>query len=140
MTQARERTTIGEALAVGCLATGVSAMTANKMTVETAFRRAWRDWPGASLFKSIRADLARNDITTILYDSERRRTPHIAAWSTEDRGWWTPYLTVEWDMQEAVESIEETSEMSWHSWESLTKAFLDYFKDDELRRDADWRS
>lgn len=52
MTKAMQETTVGEGLALGCLSLGIIAVTSNKMDVEFAFGRAWRNWPQADRFRS----------------------------------------------------------------------------------------
>lgn len=132
-TQAQQRTAIGEALAVGCFARGVTAIAATTMTLEAAFRKAWRDWEGRGDYRFVRASFERNDIKPILFDSERRRGPCIAAWSTSERGWLQPYLIVDWEMREVIEHLEETGETEWGFWMTLVDAFLEYFQEGELR-------
>lgn len=55
--KAQQETAVGQGLAVGCLALGVVAVTADKLTVELAFARAWRAWPSAAV--PGRTDVAR---------------------------------------------------------------------------------
>lgn len=130
----RQRTAISEALAVACLDAGVTAMTADAMPLEAAFRRAWWDWDGRGDYRLIRAELPRNDIRQILFDSGRRRIPCIAVWSTDESMWVRPRLTVPWTTSEAVEHLDEIGDTSWQSWTALATAFLGYFKECELRR------
>lgn len=134
MTSAEDRTAVGEALAVGCLATNVTAIAANPMSVERAFRRAWAHWRGASRYPTIRADFERNNIQSILIASERRNVPHIAAWSDKKHGWWTPYLTVPWEIREAAEHLHESDGPPWDSWTALIDAFLGELTTVEVRR------
>ncbi|WP_458682461.1 hypothetical protein [Prescottella equi] len=133
-TQPRQRAAVSEALAVGTLAAGITAVTATTMSLETAFRRAWRDWEGRRDYRLIHADLSRNDIRPILFDSERSTIHRVASWSTSEPGWLRPQLTPSWDLTEAIEHLDENANTPWGSWNELTNAFLDYFNDDELRR------
>jgi hypothetical protein len=81
--KARQETTIGQGLALGVLAEGATAVTANKMSVDFAFSHAWRDWQHARRFPVVRASPVRNDILRIMRSSPRRQGPIVAAWDCE---------------------------------------------------------
>lgn len=78
--KAQQQTTVGEGLAVGCLALGVVGVTTEKMAVEFAFRKAWRSWAYAVRFPVINAGPSRDDIVHVIGDSAERRSPYAAAW------------------------------------------------------------
>lgn len=65
---------VGDGLALGVLAAGVDAITANKLSVDFAFGYAWRRWAFASRYPQVRGDVARNDFYyQIAHPSEGRR-------------------------------------------------------------------
>ncbi|WP_019873209.1 hypothetical protein [Sporichthya polymorpha] len=122
-TAVQQQTTVGEGLAVGCLAIGVTSVTARKLTLELAFSRAWRDWHPAREFLAICTTLARNDIVTILSRSERRRGPVWAAW-TLDRGLYVPYLTQDWTVEETADELESSCGVGREDWKDLAGSFV----------------
>jgi hypothetical protein len=131
-TKATDHTDVGQGLAVGCLALGVTAVTSGSQALEFAFGRAWRGWPRARDFRFVHADIARNDIVLILRRSARRRPPLLAAW--ELKRWATPYLFEGTTLADAEELLPEWTGVPWSSWLELAEAFTAEFKDDEMRR------
>jgi hypothetical protein len=116
------------------LAIGVVAVTSNKMSLEFAFGRAWRDWPGSHNFSKVRAGLERNDILYMLRRSERRRGPVLAAWANAGASW-EPYLVGQWELEEAADLLARFEPSTpWSDWINLAEAFLAGLKPDEVRR------
>ncbi|MEO8136172.1 MAG: hypothetical protein ABI831_19625 [Betaproteobacteria bacterium] len=132
LTKAKQETAVGQGLAVGCLALGVTAVTSKKMSVEMAFIRAWRDWPQARHFPTIRADLERNDILPIIHDSPRRRGGYIAEWAVGRT--LEPLLRGDWDVDEAGAQLEIASDVPLEGWIELARAFTDDLDQNELIR------
>ena len=54
LSKATQETSVGEGLALGCIALGVSSVMGSKMDVESGFRHAWSNWSYRSLFPTIR--------------------------------------------------------------------------------------
>jgi hypothetical protein len=76
-------------MALGVLAQGVDALTSGKMPLELGFNHAWRRWPKAGRFPSIRGHNSGNLFWVGLSKSERRQGTY-AAWDL-DR-WCSPYI------------------------------------------------
>jgi hypothetical protein len=127
-----QETVVGEGLALGCLSLGISAVTANKMSVESAFGRAWRSWPQAYLFRAVHASIARNDLLRIVARSTRRRGVVIASWDVGRV--LEPIL--EWGdtVEEAGELLAENSGLPFSEWIALAKAFTDHLGADNVHR------
>ncbi|MGB6161548.1 MAG: hypothetical protein WCF33_21580 [Pseudonocardiaceae bacterium] len=123
LTKAQQETSVGEGLAVGCLAIGVLAVTSEKMAVELAFVRAWRKWAWSSRFPTIHATHARNDLLRILHDSPRRRRSVLAEWSSDHM--YQPYLREDWEVEEASESLESWTGVPLRGWVELARAFVE---------------
>ena len=132
-TRASDQTDVGQGLALGCLAVGVTAVTANKQALEFAFRRAWQDWPHRQKFRFIHASAERNDILHIVRKSERRRGAILAAW--ELGRWAEPYLREDHDLDEAAQMLPAWTGVPWDGWVQLGRLFTAQFKDAELRRE-----
>lgn len=134
LTKAAQETAVGEGLAVGCLALEVIAVTAEKMAVEFAFRRAWRDWEWSSPFPAIHASHARNDLLRILRASPRRRGAIIAAWSSGRV--YEPHLRGDWNLAEAGEILESATGVPLRGWMELARAFTEDLGDHKVWRAA----
>lgn len=133
MTKARQETAVGEGLAVGVLALGIEAVTSSKMSVEFAFRRAWRDWPPRSRFPQVRADVERDSIVRILHDSENRRGSYVAFW-TFGGPEYVPVLRQDWSIEECGDAVAEGSGVPFAQWVELAEAFVAALGEDEVRR------
>lgn len=124
LTKARQQTAVGEGLAIGCIALGHTELSANKMAVEFAFQRAWRDWPQARMFPQIRAGLDRNDIYyQIMGRSGNRQGPRLAYWNVGRT--LRPQLSEGSDMEDAEDLIEKFYELPMSAWANLARAFCD---------------
>ena len=132
LTKAQQETAVGEGLAVGCLAIGVIAVTSEKMAVELAFVRAWREWAWSSPFPVIHATHARNDLLRILHASPRRRGSVLAGWSSDREH--QPYLPVDWGVDEAGESLESWTGVPLQGWVELARAFVEDLGEAKVRR------
>lgn len=119
-------------MAAACLAYGVTAITANKLSLEFAFGRAWRAWPTARQFPEVHGGLDRNDILHMLRKSEGRRSPLVAAWSDE-QGWCAPYALQE--LEDAAYLLPRFEpNVTWSDWLSLATDFLSNLKPEEIER------
>ncbi|MFI6029573.1 hypothetical protein [Amycolatopsis magusensis] len=120
-TPAHQQTCVGEGLALGCLALGVTEIPSESFRIRLAFQRAWRKWPLNHHFPQIRADLGRSDILTILRKSPRRRSP-LAAWA---RGrTLNPYLTgTVPSLDDAAEILAVSSGVALAAWMQLARDF-----------------
>lgn len=122
---------VSQGLAAGCLALGVTAVTSNKLSLEFAFQRAWREWSGSHGFRFIHTGLERNDITGLLHRSERRRGPILAAWATVGPTW-EPYLRGTYDLDDAADLLPKfESSISWEQWLELAGLFVAALQPDE---------
>jgi len=117
-------------LALGTLACGVTAVTSNKATLESAARKAWTQWDGSSKYPSIVGFSSGNLIWMGIQRSARRRAT-VAAWAT-DR-WVTPYLLQPWTVAEALEHMVNESPTA--NWRSLGASFIAGFHPDEILRE-----
>jgi hypothetical protein len=121
-TKAQQLKAVGEGLAVGCLMRGHHELPANKMNVELAFQRAWRSWPYARHFPSVRADLERNHIYWQIMDSSaRRRQPTIAFWDVGRTLY--PQLQEGFDMDDAKDLLPKFHDLPIAAWEELAQLF-----------------
>lgn len=132
--KAGQETAVGQGLAVGCLALGVVAVTANKLTLELAFERAWRDWPSAGLFPVVRASLERNDLPGILRDSAGRRGGGIAWWACGRE--WVPVLGAGFDdAREAGDALETGTDVPVGDWRMLARDLVAALGQEHVRTD-----
>ena len=125
---------MGEGLAVGCLALGIAAVTSGKTAVESAFRRAWRQWAWSSQFPAIHASLTRNDLLPILRNSSRRRRRVIAEWSSTGPEY-QPRLREPWDnIEEAAEDLPTFTSVPLQGWVELARVFIEDLGENKVRR------
>jgi hypothetical protein len=123
-TKAQQLKAVGEGLAVGCLMLGHHELPANKMNVELAFQRAWRSWPHAGRFPSVRADLERNHIYwQIIDESARRRPPIIAFWDVGRT--LRPQLQDGFSMDDARDLLQEFHDIPTDAWVELARLFTE---------------
>jgi hypothetical protein len=122
MTKATQETAVGEGLAVGCLALGVTGVTSARVDVDLSFSHAWRNWPSAHIFPVVKASLDRNDLRRILHDSANRRWSMLAAW--ECGRWYEPYLRSDWT-EEAGESLADNTGVGLEDWTELARLFIE---------------
>ena len=132
MTRATDLAAVGQGLAAGCLSLGALGVTSSKLALEFAFGRAWRSWPPASRFPTIKARVDRNDVLRIVRDLERRRSAYIATW-VDEGPWLRPQLRASWDLTDAAEMLADEG-ASWDEWLSLAQRFLDGLKEEEVLR------
>jgi hypothetical protein len=126
LSKAEQEIAVAEGLAVGCLALGVAAVTANKQALESAFRHAWRGWSETYRFPAVHATVPRNDIRQILVKSTRRRSPVRADWLCDKE--LEPGLVFDWGLEDTAEAIEESCGVPFASWIELARAFTGNFK------------
>lgn len=118
-------------LALGVLAQGVDAVSGNKMSLEFAFNHAWRRWPSARQFPSIKG-YDPGKLFWIGLGKSERRIGACAAW--ESGGWCIPYIVYEgWTVEEALD-LHADADVSAESWTELGRLFVEYFKPGEVQR------
>lgn len=132
LTKAAQETAVGEGLAVGCLALGVVAVTAEKMAVEFAFRRAWSGWGWSPGFRAVNVSHERNDLLRILHASPRRRGSFIAEWSSGREH--EPRLRGDWDLEASGAALEDTTGVPLDGWIELARYFVDDLGENKIRR------
>ena len=120
-------------MALGVLAQGVDAVTSAKMSLEFAFNHAWRIWPEASHFPSIKGHDPGNLFWIGLAKSERR-SGACAAW---DSGrWCAPYITYDgWTVEEALD-LHADADVTAEDWINLGRLFVGHFKPEEVQRSS----
>ena len=120
-------------MALGVLAQGVDAVTSNKMALEIAFNHAWRSWPQAGHFPSIKGHDPGNLFWMGLGKSERRFGA-CAAW--EIGRWSAPYVTLDdWTVNEALD-LHADANVTADDWIELGQLFVEYFKPEEIHRSS----
>lgn len=125
--------TVVVGMALGVLAQGVEAVASSKMSLEFAFNHAWRRWPEAHRFPSIKGHDPGNLFWIGLGKSGRRQVA-CAAW--ESGRWCVPYVTYEgWSVDDALDLIAN-DEVSAEDWTALGRLFVEYFKPEEVRRSS----
>lgn len=123
LSKAVQETDVGEGLALGLVALGVTSFTDSKMSVEFAFQRAWRDWAYRSRFPAVHADVVRNDLLRIIGKSEGRRSAHLSGWASE---WpFVPYVREDWNLEDVGELLESSSGVPLGAWVELARVFID---------------
>jgi hypothetical protein len=130
MTKATQETAVGEGVAVGCLALGVTAITSARVDVDLSFSYAWRNWPSSRVFPVVKASLDRNDLRRILHDSANRRWSMLAAW--ECGRMYEPYLRSDWTIEEAGESLAENTGVGLEAWMELARLFVERLGPDNV--------
>lgn len=133
MTKAVQETVVGEGLALGCLQLKVASMTSNRLSLESAFRRAWTSWPQVDQFPGIHASLARTDLMHIVRHSTRRRGLVLAQW--EEARVLSPVLVWGDTAEEAGELLEETSGVPFMAWVALADAFIEGLGADKVHHE-----
>lgn len=118
---------------MGCLALGITAVTSDKQAVETAFRRAWRDWGWSSTLPTIHASFERNDLLRILHASSRRRGGYVAYWACERE--YQPQLREGWGVHEAAATVGHSTGVPATGWLALSRAFAEGLGEAQIRRD-----
>lgn len=119
-------------VALGVLAQNVVAVTSSKMALEFAFNHAWRRWPEAHQFPSIRGHDPGNLFWIGVGKSEGRQVA-CAAWNDED--WAVPYVRYDgWTVEEALDLHSSSSSVSAADWTELGRLFVEYFDEHEMRR------
>lgn len=123
-TKAVQQAEVAAGLALGVLEEGVAAITSGKMSVEFAFRPAWRRWQDTRSYPQVRADVMRDDIYyQVIGRSERRRFSY-AAWRT-DGPHLVPYVSMDaWTVGESLDALAESSGVARTSWQQLARLFL----------------
>lgn len=123
LSKARQHIAVGEGLALGCLAVGVTEVMGEKMDIEFAFRHAWRRWPHARAFPAVHAGPQRDDLLHILDRSEGRRSAHLTGWSSS---WpFVPYLAEHWSIEDTAEILAGSSGVPLAGWVDLARTFVD---------------
>lgn len=118
-------------MALGVVAQGVDAVTSAEMSLEFAFNHAWRNWPKASHFPSLRSHDPGNLFWIGLGKSERRLGA-CAAWE-RDR-WCAPYITYDgWTVEEALD-LHAEGDVTAQDWIELGRFFVEHFKPEEVQR------
>jgi len=122
---------VGDGLALGTLAAGIDAITANKLSIDFAFGYAWRRWTYSARYPQVKGDVARNDFYYQIAHPSERRLRKRAVWIVE-RGYLYPEVWSESDTAlEALESLAEASAIPVQGWQQLADLFLGHLKDDE---------
>jgi hypothetical protein len=120
-TKVQQHTTVGRGLALGAVLSDNTAISAQKMTLELGFRRAWKAWPASTYFPSINTGPHRDDVLTILSKSRVRQRALYAYWASE----W-PFVPVlrqlDWSSEEIAEAIDER--VSASEWKDLVAAWV----------------
>lgn len=118
-------------MALGAIAQGVDAVTSAKTSLEFAFNHAWRSWPEARHFPSLKGHDPGN-LFWIGLGKSKRRTGACAAW--ERGSWCAPYITYDgWTVEEALD-LHADADVSAQDWIELGRLFVEYFKPEEVRR------
>lgn len=135
MTQSKDQQvkTVVIGMALGVLAQGVDALTSNKMSLEFAFNHAWRRWPEARYFPSIKGHDPGNLFWMGLGKSELR-VGACAAW--EDGRWRAPYITYDgWTVEEAL-ALHADADVTADDWIELGRLFVECFKPEEVQQSS----
>lgn len=120
MTKVTQQKALGEGLALGAIMAGISAIEGNKGNLELDFRAAWRRWPFADRFPSIKAGPAQDDIFVQVISSSANRRGPVALW----RGPWpySPELVHDWEPDEVADVIDEAIPAA--AWRDLAETWL----------------
>lgn len=118
-------------VALGVLAQGVEAVTSDKMALEFAFNHAWKNWPSARHFPSIKGHDPGNLFWIGVGKSERRQGA-CAAW--ERSLWSAPYIIYDdWTVEDALD-LHADGDVSVEDWVELGRLFVEDFKPEQVRR------
>jgi hypothetical protein len=122
-TKPRQETTVGQ-VALGFVVVGRESFNGQKMSIEFAFGRAWRQSSYSSRFPAVRADIERNSLLGIIDRSPGRRTSHLAGWA----GQWAflPYVAEGWEPEEVADVLAHDGGVSLEGWRQLAQAFLNH--------------
>ncbi|MFI9452590.1 hypothetical protein [Amycolatopsis sp. NPDC052450] len=120
-----------EGVALGVLAAGVEALTSTKMALELSFNQAWRRWPPAADFPSLRGPDPGNLFWGGLHRSAGRQWAS-AAWEN-DRRWVRPYLRGGWSLDELDDCLEDFADerATANDWREFGRLYLERFEPDE---------
>lgn len=119
-----------QGVAIATLAHGVAALTSEKMALEFASNRAWREWPEAANFPSIRGHDPGN-LFWIGIGRSLRRVGAIAAWDQQQRT--IPYLVIDtWSVEDCLaHHADERGSVT--AWRELGRLFVADFKPDQIQ-------
>lgn len=131
LSNALQESYVSQGLALGVLAAGVDLLPAAKLDFEFALSRAWRSFDGAARFPRVGNKVAADPYYALLYRSEGRRGPLLAAWSVDGPGL-VPYIWNEgWDLEESGEMLADWTEVGWHSWQQLGRDLVAFYRERE---------
>lgn len=119
--KARQHTVVGEGLALGCVAAGLSEFNEQKLSIQLSLEQAWRDWPYRDHFPAVHEGIDRNDLLGIIRRSPRRLGPHVAGWAGE---WpFLPYVEEGLELSEAGDILQEQCGVPLAGWRALAEHF-----------------
>ena len=128
LTSVRQRTEVGEGLAVGCLVVGIAAVADDHGALDTAFAFTFADWPWSTRYPTV-LRARRPVLPPVLQESTSRRTLTVAQW-IPSRGLYVPQLRDDaWDLTGACTAIEEATAVPARRWCDLAEAFVDDLDD-----------
>lgn len=123
LTPDRQRTEVGEGLAVGCIVVGVAAVADDGGALDAAFSSALAAWPWATRYPVL-ARAGRPALATVMQRSASRRAVKVAQWVTY-RGLHVPQLRDDaWDLAGACAGIEEATTVPARRWCDLAEAIV----------------
>ncbi|MDR7252776.1 hypothetical protein J2X46_001761 [Nocardioides sp. BE266] len=129
LSNALQESYVAQGLALGVLAAEVDWLPAGKLDFEFALSRAWSDFTGASHFPRVGSKVAADPYYAILYRSNRRRGPLLAAWEVDGAGL-LPYVCNDgWDVAESGEMLGRWTDVSWGLWSRLGVDLVRWYRE-----------
>jgi hypothetical protein len=138
ITPTRQRNSVSQGIGLGLLLQGISELPADKVKLDLAITRAWRNWEFKDRFPQVATDLRKGmDGVRVLTRAGERRQGFLLWWTVDESAWvmvlrqpdWDP--TDEGDLDFALEMLD--GDVSAEGWRSLARGMLDAL---DLKPDA----
>lgn len=132
MTATQQRNAVSEGMALGLVALGRDRIRFVKLTVDLAFKHAWRDWPHRGGFTQVATDLSKGlDEVHVMTRATKGKHTACFYWTTGRE------LVVHWRQHDFDPASED--DLAWATevldgdvpligWKTLAQNFLDRYE------------
>lgn len=121
LTRDQQLSAVGQGLALGCRANGVTTLTGSKQDLQASFASAWNYWRSRTTFPSVKTGLDTSDFHPIVRKSSTRIS-YVAAW-THDKTLTAVLRDEGRSIEEAGEILAAYSGVPLADWQGLARLF-----------------
>lgn len=130
LTPTRQRNAVSQGFALGILACGYGSIEFNKVNVDLAFTRAFRDWPHQHHFPQVYTDLSRSfDGARVLSRAGERQQASVLYWKSEGGSLDVHARQSSFDPEDSSDLEFAASvicdEVSLEGWVELARGFIE---------------